>query len=82
MKNANRSNRKLEAITYRTTCAKVCPADNIRVTDKVEYLHHCECCLGCMHNCPKKAIHLKNEKSSVRFRNSEVTIKKLINANN
>lgn len=64
------------------TCAKICPADNIRVTDRVEYLHHCEGCLGCMHNCPKQAIHLKNEQSSVRFRNKEVSLKELINANN
>lgn len=64
------------------TCAKICPADNIKVTDHVEYLHHCEGCLGCLHGCPKNAIHLKNEQSAVRFRNSEVTLKELIDANN
>ena len=64
------------------TCAKVCPADNIRVTDHVEYLHHCEGCLGCLHGCPKNAIPLKNEQSAVRFRNAEVTLKELIDANN
>ena len=64
------------------TCAKICPANNISVTDLVEYLHHCEGCLGCLHNCPKNAIHLKNEQSAVRFRNPEVKIKELIDANN
>ena len=64
------------------TCAKICPADNIEVTDHVEYLHHCEGCLGCLHGCPKNAIHLKNEQSSVRFRNAEVTLKEIIDANN
>lgn len=64
------------------TCARICPADNINVTDKVEYRHHCEGCLGCLHNCPKNAIHLKNEQSAVRFRNPEVTIRELVGANN
>ena len=63
------------------TCAKICPSNNIVVTDHVEFLDHCEGCLGCVHNCPKNAVHLKNEKSSARFRNSEVTIKDLIDAN-
>lgn len=64
------------------TCAKICPADNIKVTEHVEYLHHCEGCLGCLHNCPKNAIHLKNEQSSTRFRNPGVTLKDLVSANN
>ena len=64
------------------TCAKICPADNIRVTDHVEFLHHCEGCLGCLHNCPKKAIHLRNEQSDARFRNADISLKELINANN
>ncbi len=64
------------------TCAKICPSNNIVVTDHVEFLDWCEGCLGCVHNCPKNAIHLKNEKSSVRFRNAEIKLKDLIDANN
>ena len=63
------------------TCAKICPSDNIVVTDHVEFLDHCEGCLGCVHNCPKNAIHLKNEKSTVRFRNAEISIRDLIASN-
>lgn len=63
------------------TCAKICPSDNIVVTDHVEFLDRCEGCLACVHNCPKNAIHVKGEKSNVRFRNAEVTLKDLINAN-
>lgn len=64
------------------TCARLCPSDNIKITDRVEYQHHCEGCLGCLHNCPKNAIHLKNERSTVRFRNPDVKLKELIDANN
>ncbi len=62
-------------------CAKVCPAKNITVADQVMFADRCEACLGCVHNCPSNAIHLKNEKSAARFRNSEVTLKELIDAN-
>ena len=63
-------------------CAKICPADNIKVTNHVEDLHHCEGCLGCLHGCPENAIHLKNEQSEVRYRNAGVSLKELIDANN
>ncbi|MBO6134950.1 MAG: EFR1 family ferrodoxin [Lachnospiraceae bacterium] len=62
-------------------CAKVCPADNIIVGDKVAFLDKCEVCYACIHNCPKNAIHLKNEKSSVRFRNEHVNLNEIIEAN-
>ena len=62
-------------------CAKVCPANNITVTDRVEFSDHCEDCYACLHNCPKNAIHLKNERSTVRFRNEHVTVKEIIAAN-
>ncbi len=64
------------------TCAKVCPANNIKVTDKVIFGSNCEVCYSCIHNCPKKAIHLKNEKSDVRFRNEHVKLNEIIEANN
>ncbi len=62
-------------------CAKVCPANNITVTDKVEFSNHCEVCYACLHNCPKNAIHLKKEASEVRFRNEHVTVADIIRAN-
>ena len=65
------------------TCAKVCPSNNIVIADgKLTFLNQCEGCLGCLHNCPKKAIHLKNEQSTARFRNPEVKISEIIAANN
>lgn len=62
-------------------CAKVCPADNIAVTDAVRFSNRCEVCYACLHNCPKNAIHLKSEKSAARFRNAHVTLKDLIAQN-
>jgi ferredoxin len=62
-------------------CARVCPTGNVTVTDKVLFLDHCEVCLGCVHNCPSNAIHLKNEKSAARFRNADVTLNEIQEAN-
>ena len=63
-------------------CAKVCPANNITVTDTgVEFAEHCEVCYACLHNCPKNAIHLKKEANTVRFRNEHVTLADIIKAN-
>lgn len=62
-------------------CAKVCPANNITVEDKPKFADRCEVCYACVHNCPKNAIHLKNEKSGVRFRNENVSVKEIIEAN-
>lgn len=62
-------------------CAKVCPADNITVTDKMHFANKCEVCYACLHNCPQNAIHMKNERSAVRFRNEHITLKDIILAN-
>lgn len=63
-------------------CAKVCPTDNITVTEGgVQFSDHCEVCYACLHNCPKNAIHLKNERSAVRFRNAEISLNDIIQAN-
>lgn len=62
-------------------CTKVCPADNITVTDKVHFANKCEVCYACLHNCPQNAIHMKNERSTVRFRNEHISLKEIIEAN-
>lgn len=62
-------------------CAKVCLANNITVTDQVRFSDHCEDCYACLHACPKNALHMKNERSAVRFRNEHVTLKEIIAAN-
>ena len=62
-------------------CAKVCPADNITVTDHVEFSDRCEVCYACLHNCPQEAIHLKKEAGAERFRNEHVSLKDIIDSN-
>lgn len=64
------------------TCAKVCPAGNISVSEKVIFADRCEGCLGCVHLCPQNAIHLKNEKNAARWLNPDVPLKEMIAANN
>ena len=63
------------------TCAKVCPMGNIAVTDTVAFSDQCACCQSCIHACPKHAIHFKHERNTERWRNPDVTLKELIQAN-
>lgn len=65
------------------TCVKVCPVGNVHQVgrEKPTFGADCERCYACVHNCPKKAIHLPKEKSGERFRNPEVSLKEIIAAN-
>lgn len=62
-------------------CADVCPIDNIIVKETPEYMHKCDECLACIHNCPQNAISLTNEKSSLRFRHDQISLKEIIDSN-
>ena len=64
-------------------CKKVCPVANVTQKDNLKPIFNkeCESCFACVHNCPKKAIHLKNEKSGERFRNAYVSLDEIIKAN-
>ena len=63
-------------------CVKVCPGGNIEVSDKVRFGKRCTGCFACLHNSPENAIHFKNEKSTKRWRNPDVSLKDIIDANN
>lgn len=63
------------------TCAKVCPAGNVTVTDRVEFAERCECCFACLHNCPVGAIHVPTEKSGARWRNPNVSLAEIVRSN-
>ena len=60
------------------TCRHVSPTGNSAGTGKLEYQHHGEFCLACIHLCPQNAIHVKNEKSEKHFRNHNVKLLEII----
>lgn len=64
-------------------CKKVCPASNIlqEENNKPIFGKNCEGCLACIHNCPKNAIQMKMQRSKKRYRNPDVTLNEIINAN-
>jgi ferredoxin len=63
-------------------CDKVCPVNNINVDTKPVYKGNCQQCLACINHCPQNAIHLKQERSKIRFINQNVKLKEIIEANN
>ena len=70
-----------DACTRCGTCARVCPTNNITVSDHVEFGDRCEVCYACMQNCPQGAIHLRGEKGAARFRNENVQLRDILAAN-
>jgi ferredoxin len=64
-------------------CVKACPVDNIKVNNaKPVFNDNCISCLACTQNCPQNCIRLLGEKSKERFRNNNVTLQEIIQANN
>ena len=63
-------------------CYKVCPIKNIIEENKPKYLDNCEFCLACIHNCSKNSIHLRKEKSNLRYINPNIKLSEIIDANN
>jgi len=62
-------------------CVKLCPAGNIEIKENIKFNNKCEVCYACLHNCPNNALHLKNQISNVRFRNENICINEIIEAN-
>ncbi|MDR2660161.1 MAG: EFR1 family ferrodoxin [Spirochaetaceae bacterium] len=64
-------------------CEKVCPVENIEITDnKPCYKHNCEQCVACIQYCPQKAINYKNvTQNRGRYTNPEITYKELYEYN-
>ena len=61
-------------------CQRVCPAKNITIMNgKPEFLHKCEHCLACLHNCPAHAIDWKKKtQGKERYRNVDVSVDEVI----
>ena len=70
-----------EKCTMCETCAKVCPRGNIAGKDTLRFGSNCEGCYACIHACPQKAIHIKTEKNDMRWRNPEVSLREIVDAN-
>lgn len=62
-------------------CEKVCPVNNIVVKEEPDFKGECIGCLSCTHNCPQNSIRVIGEKSKKRFRNSNVSLKEIIESN-
>lgn len=63
-------------------CKQICPVSNIKQTKKPVFGLNCESCLACIHNCPQNAIQMSIQKSEKRYKNSDVSLKEIINSNN
>jgi ferredoxin len=64
-------------------CAKVCPAGNVVVADKVTFGDKCENCFSCANNCPNHAIHSNAAMLKRRqYRNPNVTVEEIAKSNN
>ncbi len=63
-------------------CAKVCPADNIRlVNGKPEWQHRCQECLACLHFCPTHSIDFGSRTAGRRrYHHPAVQVSEIINA--
>lgn len=67
-------------------CVRVCPADCISIVDgkATQNSKGCNTCLSCIHNCPANAIELSmpEKNSNARYRNENISLKEIIEANN
>jgi len=57
-------------------CGKVCPVNNIQLSDgRPVWLHHCEQCFACLHWCPEEAIQYgKSTTTKKRYHHPEITL--------
>ncbi len=65
-------------------CTRVCPSGCVSLTSTgVTYEGNCEYCLACVHNCPQKAITLKNGERNpeARYRHPNISINQIVRAN-
>lgn len=60
-------------------CEKICPANNIRLTNgKPVWMHSCEQCAACFNWCPSEAIEGKNLAARTHFTNPEITLEQML----
>lgn len=61
-------------------CAKICPGNNILITEgKPTWHHHCEQCLACIQWCPEEAIQYgKNTTTKKRYHHPEIKLQEML----
>ncbi|MDO4556919.1 MAG: EFR1 family ferrodoxin [Lachnospiraceae bacterium] len=63
-------------------CEKLCPMGNVHIQEgKPVFETNCCSCFSCIQNCPQKALQIEGEKGKGRYRNPDVTVAELIEAN-
>ncbi len=60
-------------------CSRVCPVDNIKMSDKKPvWQHHCENCLACYDWCPKEAIYGEIVSYNERYHHPDIKLSDMI----
>jgi len=62
------------------TCVKVCPTDNVRLSDKkVTWGSNCAHCQACFHWCPRQAVEIgKKSPGIARYHHPEISLKDIL----
>ena len=65
-------------------CAKICPAENIKMeNNKPVWQHQCQYCLACIHWCPKESIEFKEDSlAKERYHNPDIQCFEVMPSNN
>lgn len=63
-------------------CAKICPVNDIKMTNnKPVWQNHCESCLACVNYCPQMAIHgniVSTDKLTTRYHHPDVKLSDML----
>ena len=60
-------------------CARVCPADNIRIVDtRPRWSGNCEMCFACDEWCPREAVHHWSRSNATKYHHPGVTLRDMI----